>query len=97
MIQFDLKGFELKDIEKKIFDEAVLITALINSRKGKITPEMALLLSMWENLKAKTDENGYISLYVSLINGGLTDHNLDGFIKRIKEKYSNLIEDRFKN
>ena len=97
MIQFDLKGFELKDIEKKIFDEAVLITALINSRKGKITPEMVLLLSMWENLKAKTDENGYISLYVGLINGGLTDHNLEGFIKRIKEKYSNLIEDRFKN
>ena len=96
MIEFDLEDRDLKVVEEKIFREAVLITALINSRGGKIVPSSALILGAWEILKGKTDKQGYINLYVALINGGITEKKVESFLKRIKDKYVDRLADHFK-
>jgi hypothetical protein len=97
MIKINLEDGEVDDLEKKIYEDAVLITALVNSRKEKITPKMALLLGIWESLKGKTDKNGCVNLFVGLINNGLTDSQIEGFIKRIYRKYESQLKDKFKN
>ena len=95
-MDFDLDVEDIDNLEKDVYDGAVLITALVNSRKEEITPKMALILSTWIELKTTTDNLGRVGLYVSLINGGQTDDRIRVFLKSVLRNGIDRLSNHFK-
>ena len=93
MIKFD---GDIREVEDKIFKRSILLTSLINSRKGRLNVDTILLISTWIELEGKTNDKGRLNLFVSLINGGLTDIGIKNFLEVIKKRYKNKLINHFK-